>query len=198
VKQGSLMFLVAWFWSLLQSLGLAHKSGRLLFLGLDNAGKTTLLHMLRDNRLVQHTPTHHPTSEELTMGNVVFTTYDLGGHKEARRLWKEYFSHVEAIVYLIDASDMARLEESKRELDLLLQDAEIGNVPILCLGNKIDAPGALGEYELRHRVGLLQTTGKGANVKLAAETRPLELFMCSIANREGYGDGFRWLSQYIH
>lgn len=61
------MFLMKWFWSTLQSLGLVEKRAKLVLLALDNAGKTTLLHMLRDNRMHQHVPTHHPTTETLTM-----------------------------------------------------------------------------------------------------------------------------------
>ncbi|KAM9477932.1 small COPII coat GTPase SAR1A isoform 2-T3 [Clarias gariepinus] len=138
------------------------------------------------------------TSEELTIAGMTFTTFDLGGHAQARRVWKNYLPAINGIVYLVDCADHERLNEAKVELDALLTDETISNVPILILGNKIDRPGAISEDALRVTFGLHgHTTGKGNVALKELNMRPMEVFMCSVLKRQGYGDGFRWLSQYI-
>jgi GTP-binding protein SAR1 len=191
------MFLLDWMWGALAWMGLANKEAKIIFLGLDNAGKTTLMHVLKAAHLKQFEPTFHPTKEDLTIGKINFHAWDLGGHESARRIWQDYFPVVDAVVFIVDVADRERIDEAAKELDEIMQNPQLEKLPILVLGNKIDLPQAMSEEELSVKLQLHQrTTGKG-KVEVTKDTRPCEIFMCSIVNREGYGEGFRWLSEYL-
>jgi GTP-binding protein SAR1 len=177
------------FKNVLGYLGLWNKKANLLFLGLDNAGKSTLLYMLKNDRMTQTLPTIHPHSEELKMGNIRFNTFDLGGHQTARKIWKDYFPAVDGIMFLVDSSALDRFEEVREELEGVLKTAELANIPIAVLGNKIDIKGAASEEELKESLEF-------DNLRLK-DTRPMELFMCSVTMKIGYSKALEWLSQYL-
>ena len=82
------MWLMDWFRSALESWGLANKKAKIVFLGLDDAGKTTLLLRLKEDVMKQVDPTQQPYSEELTFGKITFKAWDMGGHEAARKTWR--------------------------------------------------------------------------------------------------------------
>merc|ERR1719271_1717441 len=159
------MFIVNWFWDVLGYLGLGNKNAK-------------LLHMLKDDRIATHVPTLHPHTEELMIKNIRFRTYDLGGHETARRIWKDYFATVDGIIFLVDAADRTRFNEAKEELQGLLEEQSLANVPFVVLGNKIDIPTAASEDELRNALGLYSHMTYGRDAKKGQTgVRPIELFM---------------------
>jgi GTP-binding protein SAR1 len=106
---------------------------------------------------------------------------------------------VDAVVYMVDAADGGRFDESKTELGALLSDDALAGVPFLVLGNKIDIPQAAPEHALAYYLGLTGcTTGKGTVDLAGTGVRPVEVFMCSVVRKMGYGEGFKWMSQYIN
>lgn len=153
--------------------------------------------MLKENHLKVHEPTLHPCTDELIIGGIKFKTYDLGGHETARILWQDYFATVDGVVYLVDAIDRARFPEAKKELNALLTNDVLNDIPFLILGNKIDIPTAASEEELKYALGLVETHGKDTNLDNDLGVRPIELYMCSVLRRMGYADGFKWLSQFL-
>merc|ERR1719201_1410231 len=118
--------------------------------------------MLKNGRLGTNLPTLFPNCEELVIGKIKFRTFDLGGHETARRIWKDYYASVDAIVFIVDAADRTRFQEAQEELMRVLDDPTLATVPIAVLGNKIDIPVAASEQELRSGLGLHQhmTSGK--------------------------------------
>ncbi|KAL6066636.1 GTP-binding protein SAR1b, variant 2 [Balamuthia mandrillaris] len=137
-----------WFKGIMQYLGLWRMEGKILFVGLDNAGKTTLLCLLSQDIIRSYPPTMHPQMDTVHIGKATFKAFDLGGHRNARSFWKHYVE-VDAVVFMVDAMDRDRFEEAKEELNGVLSSDVFLHVPILVLGNKIDNPRAVDEHTLR-------------------------------------------------
>jgi len=186
-----------WFRRLFDFLGLFPRDAKICFLGLDNAGKTTLLQMLKEGRVSVSKPTLYPQNEELMIRNIRFRTFDLGGHETARRIWKDYYATVNGLIFIVDAADRTRFVEAREELHMLLEEHSLHDVPIAVLGNKIDIAVAASEDELRHSLGLPRhmTCGKDAVAGAGKQARPVEVFMCSVVKQMGYAEAFEWLSR---
>jgi len=179
-------------------LGLFPRDAKIVFLGLDNAGKTTLLGMLKDQRMSAAQPTLHASCEEMVINNVRFRTYDVGGHITARRLWGDWFPAVQGVVFIVDAADRTRFEEVREELARVLDDECLRDKPIAVLGNKIDIPYAASEDELRQALDLPHHATCDSHAEKGGKgNRPRRLFMCSVAKQMGYGDALRWLGSTI-
>ena len=139
----------------LSSLG--GSEARILMLGLDAAGKTTILYKLKLNETVSSIPTIGFNVETVTpVKNVTFTVWDVGGQDKIRPLWKHYFNNTEGLVYVVDSSDRARISESKDELNWILESDEMRGVPVVILANKQDLPGALAPSDVAGKLGMHQ------------------------------------------
>ena len=190
------MFLANWFYSALDYLDLRQKYANLVFLGLDNAGKSALLHMLKFDWIVGLEPTFHPLSGELVLGNIRFSTIDLGGHEIARRTWKNYLDKADAIIFVVDSADRERFSLAKHELSELLESEGLYHTPFAIFGNKIDLPEAASEGELTAALGL-ETCAMLLEGRNLDRGRAIRVFMCSVTKRYGYTDGLKWISQFI-
>lgn len=120
-------------------------------LGLDNAGKTTILYKLKLGKTLKTVPTVGFNVETVKHKNVSFAVWDCGGQERIRPLWRHYFTGTNALIYVVDSSDVDRLDESRKELLRVINDKELANCLLVVLANKQDAPGAVKPKELIER-----------------------------------------------
>jgi small GTP-binding protein len=109
---------------------------RILLLGLDNAGKTSILFQMRDNQFKATVPTVGLNIEHITHKRYSMTFWDVGG--QATKLWKHYFDKIDAVIFVIDSTDEEKLLFAKEEFNRLLTDESLLGVPFLILYNKSD------------------------------------------------------------
>lgn len=118
----------------------------ILILGLDNAGKTTLLEELKALYIANYKkvpatrilPTVGQNVSTLTVDGVRLKVWDVGGQDALRELWEEYYELSHGIVFVIDSCDRDRLVECRGILEQVVSDDKLVGVPVLMLANKQD------------------------------------------------------------
>ena len=123
-------------------------------LGLDAAGKTTILYKMKLNETVNTIPTIGFNVETLQYKNLEFNCWDIGGQHKLRSLWQHYFENTQGLIYVVDSNDAERIEESRESLHMILQDESMRDVPVLIYANKSDLPNAMTVPQISERLGL--------------------------------------------
>lgn len=168
--------------SLFQRLLWSKKEIRILILGLDNAGKTTLLYRLKIGQVVTTIPTVGFNVESVTYQNLHFNVWDLGGQTSIRPYWRCYYGGTAAVVFVVDSTDVERMGQVKEELHGMLGEEELRDAGLLVFANKQDAPGARGAGEISEVLGLG-----------GLKDRNWSIMACSAVTGKGVNEGMDWL-----
>ncbi|CAN0878895.1 ADP-ribosylation factor 1 [Linum grandiflorum] len=159
---------------------------RILMIGLDGSGKTTILYKLKIGETVTTTPTIGFNVETVQYKNVSFSVWDVGGQHKIRGLWRHYFHDVEGLVFVVDCNDRERIPEARNELHRVLSDVELRDSALLVFANKQDFPGTMTASEIAHKLGLHSLGQRQWFVQCSSAT-----------SGEGLYEGLNWLSTII-
>jgi len=165
---------------------LGNEEKRILMLGIDGAGKTTILYKLKMGENINTVPTIGFNVESLQFRNIKFTVWDVGGQDRIRKLWRHYYEGTNGLIYVVDSNDVNRIEESSLELEKLLREQEMSNACLLVLANKQDLPNAVSVSELTERLGLHRLRDRAWNVQAT----------CAMSG-DGLHEGMEWLATAI-
>ena len=158
---------------------------KIIILGIQNAGKTTILYRLSIGQLVKTTPTIGSNVEEISYNNVKLQAWDLGGQESTRSIWDVYFVNTDAIIYVVDSHDET-YDESKTQFYKLLKNEALKNAVILIYANKQDLPGAKNVGEII-QIYELDTI----------KNHIWHIQPCSAQTGEGLITGMKWLSDQL-
>lgn len=122
--------------------------------GLDAAGKTTILYKLHLGEVVESYPTIGSNVEDWTYKNIKFQVWDLGGQEALRPTWKTYFVNSHALIMVVDSADRARLDLAREELHAVLQSEDLRDACVLVFANKQDLKDAVSSAELSEGLAL--------------------------------------------
>merc|ERR1719449_5379 len=130
------------------------KDCRILMVGLDAAGKTTILYKLKLGEVVTTIPTVGFNVETVEYKNINFTVWDVGGQDKIRKLWRYYYQNTQGLIFVIDSNDCDRIEDAREELTSMLNEDEMRNATLLVFANKQDLPDSMTAAEVTEKLGL--------------------------------------------
>jgi ADP-ribosylation factor protein 1 len=169
------------------------KEMRILMVGLDAAGKTTILYKLKLGEVVTTIPTIGFNVETVEYKNISFTVWDVGGQDKIRPLWRHYYQNTQGVIFVVDSNDRDRIDDSKDyehsakdELNRMLAEDELRDAVLLVFANKQDLPNAMKVQEVTERLGLNKLRNRQWYIQGA-----------SAPTGDGLYEGLDWLSNTL-
>eukprot|EP01125_Pyxidicula_operculata_P008342 TRINITY_DN2809_c0_g1_i3.p2 TRINITY_DN2809_c0_g1~~TRINITY_DN2809_c0_g1_i3.p2 ORF type:complete len:180 (-),score=28.56 TRINITY_DN2809_c0_g1_i3:639-1178(-) len=166
--------------------GLRKRDLRILMVGLDAAGKTTVLYKLKLGEIVTTIPTIGFNVETVQHKNINFTVWDVGGQDKIRPLWRHYYQNTQGLIYVVDSNDRARIDEAALELQKVLSDDDLRDAVVLVLANKQDLPNAMSVAEVSDKLGLHSLRSRQWYIQATCAT-----------SGDGLYEGLDWLSSAL-
>ncbi|KAI4772760.1 ARF/SAR superfamily, partial [Aureobasidium sp. EXF-3400] len=162
------------------------KEMRILMVGLDAAGKTTILYKLKLGEIVTTIPTIGFNVETVEYKNIQFTVWDVGGQDKIRPLWRHYFQNTQGIIFVVDSNDRDRVVEAREELQRMLNEDELRDALLLVFANKQDLPNAMNAAEITDKLGLHSLRQRAWYIQSTCAT-----------SGDGLYEGLEWLSNSL-
>ncbi|KAJ3339831.1 ADP-ribosylation factor [Gonapodya prolifera JEL478] len=162
------------------------KEMRILMVGLDAAGKTTILYKLKLGEIVTTIPTIGFNVETVEYKNISFTVWDVGGQDKIRPLWRHYFQNTQGIIFVVDSNDRDRIGEARDELQRMLNEDELRDAILLVFANKQDLPNAMSAAEITDKLGLHNLRQRNWYIQATCAT-----------SGDGLYEGLEWLSNNL-
>ncbi len=170
----------------LLSLFRGKKEVRILMVGLDAAGKTTVLYKLKLGELVTTIPTIGFNVETVQYKNIHFTVWDVGGQDKIRPLWRHYYQNTQGVIFVVDSNDRERISEAAEELQKMLREDELREAAVLVLANKQDLPNAMSVAEVTDKLGLHSMRNRKWYIQATCAT-----------SGDGLYEGLDWLAHTV-
>ena len=170
--------------SSLMHSNLSNIQARVLMIGLDNFGKISLRYQMTLGEFVTTPPTLAIANpmDFLSYNGVDLTLWDVGGQVEARQLWQHYFENSDALIFVVDSQDRARLGDARNVLESVLEDNRLTGADLLVMNNKIDLPDGVFTKELGKDLGLLERSERRWHIQACSAVTDL-IFVTNLTNQ---------------